>query len=95
MEIMKIKKELQKVIGIIRKEISTNGFPKAMMTGQQMEKRTATINCGGEWGTADSTMQKAKMVMDDERFESFLRKCDATATIEMNGFGTYQIRINY
>lgn len=95
MEIMKIKKELQKVIGTIRKEKSANSFPKAMMTGQQMEKSTATVNCGGEWGTPESTMKRAKMVMDDERFKAFLEKYNATANIEPNSFGTYQIRIHY
>lgn len=94
MEIMKIKKEFQKVIGTIRKE-TTYRYPKPMMTGQQMEKRTATVNCGGEWGSPESTMQVAKMVMEDKRFKEFLEKCNATAKIEINSFGTYQIRINY
>ena len=95
METIKIKKEFQKVIATIRKEKSTGNFPKPMMTSSQMEKRTATVNCGGEWGTPESTMEKAKMVMEDERFKDFLAKVEATATIETNNFGTYQVRINY
>ena len=95
MDIMKMKKDFSKVIGTIRKEKSTNSFPKPMMTGQQMEKRTATVNCGGEWGNPEDTLARANMVMEDERFSGFLEKYEATARIETNNFGTYQIRINY
>jgi hypothetical protein len=90
-----MKKEFQKVIATIRKEKRAGSFPKPMMTTSQMEKRTATVNCGGEWGSQESTMEIAKMVMEDERFKSFLVKSEATAKIETNNFGTYQIRINY
>lgn len=42
-----IKKMFQKTISAIRKEMDDD-YPKAMMTGQQMAKNTATVNCGGE-----------------------------------------------
>ena len=95
MDVNKIKKEFQKVIGIIRKDKFAYSYPKPMMTGAQMEKRQATVNCGGEWGTPESTLETANTVMADERFTAFLAKVEATAKIETNNFGTYQIRINY
>lgn len=100
MEIYKIKKELQKAVGNIRKDLSEEAgrkwtYPKAMMTGQQEEKRTATVNCGGEWMSREFTEKLADQVMKDERFKTFLTKCDATARLEVNTFGTFQIRINY
>lgn len=100
MEISKIKKELQKTIGAIRKDWNEAGgmkseFPKAMMTRQQMAKGTATVNCGGEHYKADHTKLIAQAVMADELFKTFLEKCEATATLELNAFNTYQIRIHY
>ena len=44
----KNKRDFQKVISAIRKEMGGGEYPKAMCTGQQMKKRTATVNCGGE-----------------------------------------------
>ena len=90
----KIKKEFQKTISTFRKE-SGKSFPKAMMTGQQMTKRTATVNCGGEWYSAEGSKMIAQTVMNDERFKTFLTKCEATAAIEPNPFGGVQIRIHY
>lgn len=95
-----IKKDFQKVIKAIRdaknKECGTNSeFPKAMMTRQQIAKGTATVNCGGEWGSLEGTTYRANKVMNDERFTEFLTRWNATAKIEMNSFGTAQIRINY
>lgn len=96
-----MKKEFQKVIATIRKEYGesinrTNcSYPKPMMTEAQMEKRTATVNCGGEWKKLEATKEIAEMVLNDERFKSFLEKYSAQATKELNPFGTIQIRINY
>ena len=90
----KIKKEFQKTISAIRKEMNDQ-FPKAMMTGQQMAKRTATVNCGGEWRTEEYSLKMAKAVATDPRFIVFLAECDANAKIEANSFGGYQIRIYY
>ena len=47
-----VKKEFQKVVAHIRAERNKSRerkseYPKAMMTGQQMKKRTATVNCCG------------------------------------------------
>ncbi len=65
------KRDFQKVISAIRKEMGGGEYPKAMCTGQQMEKRTATVNCGGEWyssksaETAQQVMENMKFVLDD------------------------------
>ena len=92
----KMKKEFQKVIGAIRKgQEQKSDYPKPMMTGQQMEKNTATVNCGGEWSIPEKTRAKAEMVMADERFKAFLEKWEATARFEIIGEGNTQIRINY
>lgn len=94
MDIYTIKKKLQKTIKAIRSEIGGE-YPKAMMTGQQEAKRTATVNCGGEWRSAEKALKMAKEVATDPRFLVFLAECDASAKIEMNSFGAYQIRITY
>lgn len=88
------KKEFQKVIATIRNE-GNSGFPKAMMTRQQMVKGTATVNCGGEWRTKEYTETLSAAIMKDTRFQSLIEKYNATAEVELNTFGTYQIRINY
>ena len=95
-----IKKRFHKVIGEIRNDINKengiNGsFPKPMMTAVQMEKREATVNCGGEWSTAEKTKERANKVMNDRRFIDFLSDTGSTAVIEMNNFKTYQIRIRF
>ena len=94
------KKQFQKVIGNIRKVRNTeNGinsnFPKPMMTAIQMGKRQATVNCGGEWSTAEKTRTIADEVMQDEGFKTFLGEYNATASIELNNFNTFQIRIQF
>lgn len=89
-----IKRDFQKVIGAIRKE-GGKQFPKAMLTGQQAAKNTATVNCGGEWYSLESTEKIAAAVMSDKRFTDFLEKHNATAQVELNPFGAQQIRINY
>ena len=99
---MYTKKDFQKVIGAIRKErqVAENDkrieYPKAMMTGQQEAKNTATVNCGGEWGPNKAIAPEvAKMVLEDERFTAFLNKYEATAHTETNSFGAIQVRINF
>ena len=89
-----MKADFQKVIGEIRNDIG-GMFPKAMMTNQQMQKNTATVNCGGEWRSAENAMKTVNAVMNDERFKAFLVRQNATAMIEYTQFATPQIRINY
>lgn len=92
----KIKKSFKKTIDSIRKERGEGKtFPKAMMTEAQISKGTATVNCGGEWCSADFTLNLAKSVASDPRFLVFLAEANAKAAIELNNFGTYQIRISY
>lgn len=96
----KIKKQFQAVIGGIRKDRNASeninsSYPKPMMTIVQMEKREATVNCGGEFSTAERTKAIADNVLGDERFKEFIANTEATAKIEMNNFGTYQIRIKF
>lgn len=95
------KKDLAIVIGTIRKERNEEinlpkcKFPKPIMTAKQMEQNTATINCGGEFSSLEKTTERSELVMNDERFKEFLKKHNATAKIELNQFGTKQIRINF
>lgn len=94
------KKEFQKVISKIRndrkKETGNKNceYPKAMMTGQQIKKNTATVNCGGEW-YGEESKELANAVMQDERFKQLIGKYNAKASTEVNPFGGVQIRINY
>lgn len=94
MNIATIKREFSKTVSKIRKD-EGDAFPKAMMTGQQMAKGTATVNCGGEWRRTEYCMSLANRVMEDERFKAFLAKCGAVAEIELNQQGRPQIRIYY
>lgn len=88
------KKEFQKVIGAIRKNDAHLGdYPKAMMTDKQMFKGTATVNCG-EFIYHENSMGLAKSVMENNLFQSFLTKHNATAHVEAVERG-YQIRINF
>jgi len=94
------KKAFQKAIKGIREDRNAmlerkSDFPKPMMTKKQMEKLEATVNCGGEWGSAESTKAIADMVMADERFKTFLNDFRAEAKLELNNFNTYQIRITF
>lgn len=94
------KKAFQKVIKEIRTEVNPtisrrNEYPKPMMTKKQWEKLEATVNCGGEWGSAESTKTIADTVMADKRFKEFLHNFRADASIELNNFNTYQIRVKF
>lgn len=97
---MDTKKAFQKCIKTIRDERSNNigrktEFPKAMMTGQQMMKGTATVNCGGEW-YGNRSKPIAEQVMEDVRFRKFLEEYDGEACIEHNPqFDSYQVRIYF
>ena len=91
------KKDFQKTIKAIRNTISIvtgedQEFPKAMMTGQQEAKNTATVNCGRR---RESTEAVAKVVMDDPLFRGFLAQYKAKANIEINSEGKTQVRINF
>ena len=100
-DLNKAKKEFSKVIGTIRKEnnealgLPHCSFPKPMMTAKQMAQNAATVNCGGEFACLETTTERSELVMSDERFKAFLKKHNATAKIELNQFGTKQIRINF
>lgn len=94
-EIKRMKKDFQSIIGTIRNETGDKAYPKPMMTSQQIDKDTATVNCGGEWRETEETKERAEKVMNDERFKAFLEKYGATAQIELDNFKSYQIRINY
>lgn len=94
------KKALQKAVKIIRDERSktlgrTTSFPKAMMTGQQALKGTATVNCGGEW-YGNRSKPIAENILEDVRFREFLEAYDGEATLEYNpSFDSYQVRIYF
>lgn len=91
----KTKKAFQRVIANIRKETESE-FPKAMMTSQQMNKCTATVNCGGERYSTESSKELAEKVLNDERFLIFLEKNNAAATVEAVSIGNkmaYQVRV--
>lgn len=97
-----MKKDFQKVIKAIREDITParNGrkpeYPKPMMTMSQMEKSTATVNCGGEWFGIESTKKMSNAVMQDARFTNFLAKWNASAAVEQEtNSHAFQIRINY
>lgn len=89
------RKDFQSVIAHLRQE--GDRYPKAMMTGRQEVKGEATVNCGGEWGTPDTTLAMAKQVMQDEGFQSFLRRQNARAVVERVGshYPYYRIRIRF
>jgi len=99
------KKELQKIVGLIRADIRVEDnnpsttYPKAMMTSQQMEHNTATVNCGGAYsGGGQYTRKKALRVLRDERFKKYLETFKARGEVEQItecGHIGYQVRIRY
>lgn len=107
METNKIKKDLQKTIKGIREELNAakgeagtrrciaNEIPKAMMTQAQMEKGTATVNCGAGWFSGTETGALADKVKDHEAFKAFLKRSGAKAQIESVAGSSWQIRIYY
>ena len=95
-----MKKEYQRLFKEIReKDFGADSkrveYPKPMMTEAQMEKGTATVNCGGEWLTVDATKRIADKVMANESFKAFLTKYEAKAELELTPFHSYQIRIRF
>ena len=62
---------------------------------QKVDKKQATVNCGGEWSTAEKTKQIVELVLNDSRFIKFLSDNSATAKTEYNNFGSFQIRIYF
>lgn len=94
-----IKKDFQKVIRTLKKEWQSGSYPKPMMTGAQMERDTATVNCSY---MSDRSKELAEKVINDERFIQFLNKHNITAEVETimhNGMHeTYpinQVRLHY
>ena len=97
---MNIKREFQKTVSEIRcdwrvKRSTPKGeYPKAMMTAQQEEHNTATVNCGGDHCSFSNEL--AEFVMNDVRFQKFLSVSHAEATKEKFWHGScpgYQVRI--
>lgn len=96
MLMLDVKKEFQKVVATIRKELNAEAgkvydYPKAMMTAAQRKKDTATVNCG------HSFTRPAK-VLQHPAFIAFLRKFNATAKTEQTGpkdFIQYQVRLYF
>lgn len=97
------KKEFAKVIAAIRKDIRAElgvqiEYPKAMMTGQQERKGTATVNCGGEWCNTATAEKLAETVMNDERFQKYLKDFNCTAayeTLTFYGRTAWQVRLHF
>lgn len=95
-EYQRLFKEIrEKDFGVDSKRHDNCKFPKPMMTEAQMEKGTATVNCGGEWLTVDTTKRIADKVMANESFKAFLTKYEAKAELELTPFHSYQIRIRF
>lgn len=92
MDYAKMKKDFQKVVSGIRKAVGDE-FPKAMMTGQQMAKNTATVNCGGEWKGGVYSRNLADKVLADPSFCAYLERYGATAHLEKTPSGGIQVRI--
>ena len=99
---MDIKKEFQKTVGENRKDwrvkrkTPKGEYPKAMMTSQQMDNGTATVNCGGDF--CSFSRELAEYVMNDSRFQKFLAEAGAMATIEKfyhYSCPAYQVRIRF
>lgn len=96
-------KKFRKIIKMIRDERNNDGiavradFPKAMMTGRQIGKNTATVNCGGDWCARrpEVTRKLAELVVNDPRFVEFIEEENAHAYIERTAAGVYQVRVNY
>lgn len=92
------KKEFQKVVAAIRKELNKGEYPKALCTGAQMMKNQATVNCGGE-GSGESSKVIAQEVLNHSLFKSFLLATGSKAALEhkpdYTGKGYTQIRLYY
>lgn len=84
------KKEFQKFVKKYRGE--GEEFPKAMMHGSQIRKRTATINCGRK-----NSKELAKKIVSSSEFDSFIKGQNARHIVEKKSDDFYgqieQIRI--
>lgn len=87
------KKLFQKMVKSLRKE--GEEFPKAMMFGSQIRKRTATINCGRR----NKSNEIAKRVVGSEEFIEFVEENNVRYKLErkLDRFEniTSQIRLFY
>ena len=95
---MSISKDYKKAVSKVRADLGTKGYPKAMMTGAQMTKCTATVNCGGEWYGMDYSEELASKVIQHETFKDFLKAYNAEAHIEKASYAGReyaQVRIYY
>lgn len=104
---IEMKKDFAKVVKKIREAINQNkgtksDYPKAMMTGQQIKNRTATVNCG-EYSEDSIRMlaiarDKMDTVLTDPDFIEFIEKYNAVALpqfVKASGYSKYQVRINF
>ena len=103
MEIKKMKKELQKIVKAYRDgkpgiqdwrgNPCRDEYPKAMLTGQQELKKTATINFGYDKPAHQAELKEFRA---SEAFRSFLEKWELTdAGTELNQDNNIQIRIRW
>ncbi|MFW0776274.1 MAG: hypothetical protein ACN2B6_00960 [Rickettsiales bacterium] len=67
-------------------------YPKAMMTKQQINNRTATVNCGGSW--SDKDKDRAEEVLLDQGFNDLMKEYGCQVTTELAD-GAQQIRIRW
>lgn len=92
------KREFQKTIAGVRRDLVAKEYPKAMCTAQQFVKGTATVNCGGEWVSEKWSAELARKVMKNPRFTAFLAYHRATAILEQvrrADKAWTQVRINF
>lgn len=98
-----IKKDLQKIVKKYRdsleKVIDNRGrvftpeYPKAMMTGQQIEKGTATINFGYNFADHHDNLNE---FANSEAFKTFCEKHSIkVAGKEINADNRVQLRLYY
>jgi len=88
------KRAFVKTVTKIRKALGTTDYPKAMMTGAQQAKGTATINCDCHRKEMDP-MAMQDLLFTDPLLLELLADQGATAHKEMSKDGFPQIRINY
>lgn len=70
------KKEFQKMVKSLRKE--GEEFPKAMMFGSQIRKRTATINCGKTSRSSDVV----ERILTSSEFDDFVKEQNVKHRVE-------------
>ncbi len=94
MELIEMKKDLQKFCKKIRINLNKGEYPypKAMMTNKQMQLKTSTINCGsGERGVSIRNY-----IFNTKLFEDFIKKWNVkNIQKEKTSFGDFIIRLIY